>query len=341
MDEKTRTVFISYSWDSPEHQQWVVNLAKDLIEKYSIDVKLDEYDLKAGSDLPHFMEQAIEKADKVLIILTPKYKVKAEERKNGAGYETTMISQELFESDITNIKFLPILREGTAKTSAPKFLKSKVYINMVDDNLYYTELIKLAKQIYDQPLTVKPKLGAIPNFDELSIDPIIDNAKALLNEKKINQELNALIDSFDGAVILRNEIEKIHKQVNDKVELYKGTTGLNFAYESNDISFAVIGCENISITFQWKVKSPDTAQNASFEERRMSGIISQHNKRFYSTNNQLKLLRKIEYEFDLDYSKNVVWKSDSHKFSSTEIVENAFIFLLQEVSKEIGKDFRK
>jgi hypothetical protein len=341
MSEKRKTVFITYSWDSLEHQQWVLNLAKDLIEKYGIDVILDEFDLKAGSDLPHFMEQAIEKADKVLIILTPKYKVKAEARVNGAGYETTMISQELFESDITNIKFLPIIREGNAKISSPRFLKSKVYRNMVDDKDYYSELIKLAKQIYDHPVTPKPKLGAIPNFDEPSIDPIIDSAKALMNEKNINQELNQLIDSFSGAEILRNEMEAFNKQLNEKVELYKDSTGLNFAYESNDISFAVIRCEKFSVTFEWQVKYSNSAEGAFFEECRISGIISKHNNRFYSTNHQPKLLKRIEYKFDLDYSKKVIWRCDAIKLSSTEIVENAFVFLFGEVSKEIRKDFRR
>ena len=341
MEENRKTVFISYSWDNPAHQEWVLKLATDLMEEYGVKVILDQFELSAGRDLTYFMEQSIEKADKVLIILTPNYKVRAEERKSGVGYESLMITQEIFESPITKIKFLPILRIGDSKTSSPKFLKSKIYHNMVDDKVYYSELHKLAKLIHDQPAIKMPKLGAVPNFDEPSIDPIIDSAKALLNEKKINQELNALIDSFDGAVILKNELEKIHKQLNDKVELYKDSTGLNFAYESNDVSFAIIRCENISITFQWKVQYSNTAQHASFEERRISGIISQHNNRFYITNNQPKLLRRIEYKFDLDYSKNVVWKADALKFSSTEIVENAFIFLLGEVSKEIRKDFRK
>lgn len=340
MVEKRKTVFITYSWDSLEHQQWVLNLAKDLMETYGIDVIMDEYDLKAGSDLPFFMEQAIEKADKVLIILTPNYKLRAEERTNGVGYETTMIAQELFASDITNIKFLPIIRKGDAKTSSPSFLKSKIYRNMVDDKVYYSELIKLAKQIYDQPVTPKPKLGVIPNFDAQSIDPIIDTAKALLNEKKINQELNQIIDSFSGAEILRNEIEIIHKQMIEKVELYKDSTGLNFVYKSDDISFAVIGCEKFSVTFELNIRNSNSAEGVFFEERRISHICQEDN-RFYSTNAHLKLLKRSEYKFDLDYSKNVVWKFDALKFSSTEIVENAFIFLFGEVSKEISKDFRR
>ncbi|OIV40358.1 toll/interleukin-1 receptor domain-containing protein [Flavobacterium johnsoniae] len=341
MEENRKTVFISYSWDNTEHQEWVLNLAKDLTEKYGIIVILDQYQLNTGSDLPYFMEQSIEKADKVLIILTPNYKTRAEERKKGVGYESTMITQEIFESDITKIKFLPILRIGTSETSSPKFLKSKVYQNMVDDKKYFEELLKLAKLIYDHPIIERPKLGAIPDFNEPSNDPIIDRANELLNKKKINQELNKLIDSFDGAVILRNELEFFHKIVDEKVKLYKNSTELNFAYESNDISFAVIRCEKFSITFQLGIKSPDSAEGAYFEERRLDGIVSSYYNRFYVTNKQPELLELIEYNFDLDYPQKVVWKCDKLKFSTTEIVEKAFVFLLEEVSKEISKGFRK
>lgn len=340
IEEKRKKVFIQYSWDSPEHQQWVLNLAKDLIEKYNIDIIIDEYDLKAGSDLPHFMEQSIEKADKVLIVLTPDYKVKAEERKNGVGYEATMISHYLFESDITNVKFIPILRKGTAKTSAPTFLKSKIYRNMVDDKLYYSELMKLAKQIYDLPLTVKPEFGAKPNFEEPTIDPIIDSAKALLNKKQLNQELNQIIDTYKGVAIFKNEIEILNIKLKDKVELYRNSSGLNFTYETDDVSTTYIGCEKTTIIFAWDAKFVNTAKEAYLEERRINGIIRKENNRFFTTNNRPVLLRNMEYKFDLDYAKNIVWKCDALKFSSTEIIENAFIFLIGEVSNELSKGFR-
>lgn len=340
MEEKRKTVFISYSWDSTEHQQWVLNLANDLRKKYGIDVILDEYDLKAGSDLPHFMEKAIEKADKVLIVLTPNYKTRAEERKNGAGYETTMIAQELFESEITNIKFLPILREGNAKSSSPRFLKSKLYLNMVDDKIYYSELLKLAKQIYDQPVTVKPELGPIPNFDEPSIDPIIDRAKALIDKKKLNDELDKIIASHAGVDIFNQEMEAINLQLKAKVELYRAATGLHFVYETDQSSTSYIGCENITVIFEWGSKYVNTAKEAFLEERRVNGLIRMDNSHFRSLNNRPKLLRRTEYNFDLDYSKHVVWRADTLKISSTEIVENIFIFLLSEVNQEISKDFR-
>lgn len=40
-------LFISYSWSSPEHEQWVVDLAAELRES-GVDVILDKWDLKEG-----------------------------------------------------------------------------------------------------------------------------------------------------------------------------------------------------------------------------------------------------------------------------------------------------
>ena len=34
--EDTPIVFISYSWDSDEHKQWVSDLSKDLREKFRV-----------------------------------------------------------------------------------------------------------------------------------------------------------------------------------------------------------------------------------------------------------------------------------------------------------------
>ena len=124
---KRQKVFISYSWDSENHQKWTLELAKNLISVYGIDVILDQFELSAGKDLTFFMENSIEVADKVLLILTPNYKTKAENRSKGVGYETSMITAELLSSDILNVKFIPILRESTPDQSTPKFLKSKLF----------------------------------------------------------------------------------------------------------------------------------------------------------------------------------------------------------------------
>ncbi|WP_426486127.1 toll/interleukin-1 receptor domain-containing protein [Flavobacterium sp. 2] len=340
MSENRKTVFISYSWDSPEHQQWVLKLAKDLTEKYGVIVLLDQYHLNTGSDLPYFMEQSIEKADKVLVVLTPNYKVRAEERKSGVGYESTMITQEIFESPITKIKFLPILRVGSSQTSSPRFLKSKVYHNMVDDKVYYSELLKLAKLIYDKPVIDIPVLGAIPDFNEPTFDPIIDSASSFLSEERLNRELNQIINSTAGVNIYDKEIDILNSLLKEKVDLYKTSTGLNFTYESNDRDATVIHCENFSVSFYWSGRFTNTAEHNKLIVRRWSGFASATDNRFYFPDEKPVMLSENNYKFNLNYSNEVVWTSSKEHLSTGEIIQNSFIFLIEEIKKVKSKNFR-
>ncbi|MFC1944254.1 toll/interleukin-1 receptor domain-containing protein [Chloroflexota bacterium] len=56
MADDNPKLFISYSWSSPEHQQWVIDLATQLRE-YGVDVVLDKWALKEGHDAIAFMEK--------------------------------------------------------------------------------------------------------------------------------------------------------------------------------------------------------------------------------------------------------------------------------------------
>lgn len=68
--------FVSYSHDSQDHKKWVLDFATRL-HNNGIDASLDQWDLKAGDDLPHFMERGLAGADRVLMICTDNYVTKA------------------------------------------------------------------------------------------------------------------------------------------------------------------------------------------------------------------------------------------------------------------------
>ena len=51
-------LFISYSWSTPEHEQWVVDLAAELVNS-GVDVVLDKWALREGHDSIAFMEQMV------------------------------------------------------------------------------------------------------------------------------------------------------------------------------------------------------------------------------------------------------------------------------------------
>lgn len=127
---KTPKAFISYSWDSDEHRDWVRNLATRLRSE-GIEVTLDQWHLAPGDPLPEFMERAVRENDFVLLICTPNFKTRADDRKGGVGYEGNIMTGELFLK-YNHRKFIPILRHDSWTDAAPDWLSAKRYIDLTD-----------------------------------------------------------------------------------------------------------------------------------------------------------------------------------------------------------------
>ncbi|WP_338317477.1 toll/interleukin-1 receptor domain-containing protein, partial [Bradyrhizobium ottawaense] len=66
--------FISYSWSSPEHERWVMDLATQLVEG-GVDVVLDKWNLREGNDAYQFMESMVTDpaVKKVIIVCDKRY----------------------------------------------------------------------------------------------------------------------------------------------------------------------------------------------------------------------------------------------------------------------------
>jgi hypothetical protein len=147
-------VFISYSWSSEEHENWVLELATRLTED-GIHVIIDKWDLKDGQDIFHFMEKTVraDETDKVLIICDKGYAEKANNRIGGVGTETQIISPEIYQ-DVDQEKFVPIIAERDEHGNAyiPSYIKSRKYIDMSPGNYEtgYEQLLRnerVAKRI--------------------------------------------------------------------------------------------------------------------------------------------------------------------------------------------------
>lgn len=154
-------VFISYSWDSEEHQKWVLKFSEDLA-KNGIFVLLDQY-VEDGSMLPAFMDFGIARADKVLVIGTTKYRNKCYEQSSGVAFEDCIIRAGISQN-IGTKKFIACLREGKFPTSFPLYIGgNKGHDFSIDEN-YDKELESLCRAIYGKPLHQRPKLGDIPDY---------------------------------------------------------------------------------------------------------------------------------------------------------------------------------
>src|SRR4051812_15546819 len=113
MAEATETpkVFVSYSWTSEDHVNWVVRLAVRLVSD-GVDVVLDQWDLKEGHDKYAFMERMVTDpgVSKVLAVCDETYADKANGRRGGVGAETQIISKDVYEK-VKQEKFIPLIRE--------------------------------------------------------------------------------------------------------------------------------------------------------------------------------------------------------------------------------------
>ncbi|MDO3645141.1 toll/interleukin-1 receptor domain-containing protein [Mucilaginibacter sp. L3T2-6] len=227
------TVFISYSWDSQEHKEWVRKLADYLIKYGGINVILDQYDLAVGNNMTYFMESAIERANKVLIILTPVYKMKADSRSSGVGFEHSIISSNLFETQKDNTKFIPVLRSGSSKESSPVFIKSLVYYDMSVNDRFESDAFTLSRILYDEPSISKPVKGEKPNFN-IAVDPILEQAKNLAARIEVRNSRLAYSKSFEAPQKLANELVNLFAEIESKAEEYKKATTLFINSEVNE-----------------------------------------------------------------------------------------------------------
>ncbi|MEC5127811.1 toll/interleukin-1 receptor domain-containing protein [Verrucomicrobiales bacterium BCK34] len=124
----TPKAFVSYSWDDDSHKEWVATLAAQLRDD-GIETMLDQWHAVPGDQLPAFMETEIRENDYVLIVCTPNYRLKSDERKGGVGYEGDIMTAEVHTQG-NHRKFIPILAQGEWVESAPSWLKGKYYIDL-------------------------------------------------------------------------------------------------------------------------------------------------------------------------------------------------------------------
>lgn len=203
-------VFISYSWTTPQHEQWVLDLAERLSGD-GIAVILDKWDLKEGQDKHKFMEQLVHdpSINKVLVVCDRGYQAKADDRKGGVGTETQLISKEVYENTDQE-KFIPIVRDydENGKPCIPHFMASRIYIDLSTDDTFEENYQKLIRNLYGKPLLTRPPLGTPPAYiteDEQVVlktsRKILSIKDALVNDRKSANGLIAdFLDTFNSSL---------------------------------------------------------------------------------------------------------------------------------------------
>lgn len=160
------SVFISYSWDSLDHKNWVRHLAERMVRN-DVDVKIDQWHVAPGESLTAFMELEIQSCDFVAIICTPNYAKRSTSRAGGVGYEQQIISGSI-SSGVKRKKFIPIVRSGNFEQgddcAIPPHFLGILAIDMRDDTIIDSSFETLLRVLYDQPAFVPPARGKRPEF---------------------------------------------------------------------------------------------------------------------------------------------------------------------------------
>lgn len=209
-------IFISYSWDSTEHQTWVLTLA-DLINSHGGNVIVDRTHLKYGGHIKTFMLKSILEIDIVLMILTPNYKRKADSLEGGAGYEYNIINDELFKIITTNEKFIPIIREGSLEISVTNFLRGFNCVDLRDGNEYDHNLQALLKQILNTDI----KTISVPNINISTMDDEYKEISLVVEEAK-RKAFGYFQKLFvtDNPALTTSKLPSVAQQWSDKINDY-------------------------------------------------------------------------------------------------------------------------
>ena len=180
----TPKAFISYSWDDDDHKSWVAKLATEL-RNDGVDTTLDQWHAVFGDQLTSFMEKEIRENNYVLIICTPNYKLKSNERKGGVGYEGDIMTAEVLNKG-NHRKFIPVLARGTWEESAPTWLEGKFYVDLSTEEMYRKNYPDLTATLLgtrpdapplqksSQPIHAEPPAGTQLNEPVKIVGVIVD-----------------------------------------------------------------------------------------------------------------------------------------------------------------------
>jgi formylglycine-generating enzyme required for sulfatase activity len=162
----TIRVFISYSHDSPESKQMVLDLANRLRDD-GIDCRLDRYVQAPPEGWQRWMLHQIDQARFTLIICTQAYCRRFAGTEDlgvgkGATWEAQIIGQMLYQRNTLNERFIPVLPDGLSEDVIPTILRTYTTYR------YPSNYSDLYRQLTNQPEVIAPDLGQIKPMPPLA-----------------------------------------------------------------------------------------------------------------------------------------------------------------------------
>lgn len=232
---QNKNVFISYSWDSEEHQEWVMYFANELRKKGLVaEVDVFATQLKS-TNLNKMMVEKVRKSDVIIIVLTENYAIKADSFEGGVGFESQLTLPLLTENPD---KIVPILRQGEYSNSFPFHLKSQHAIDFRSDDMFEDKFEELIYRLYQVPRFYVEPIGKIPNLE--SKIPTRNPKETISNSNKVNDfadldlaKFNRITDR-DIDLFMKDSYKQIVKGFQSLFSHIQ-SSNLNFEFDQDDM----------------------------------------------------------------------------------------------------------
>ena len=140
--DQPRRVFISYSHDSEEHEERVLELANRLRSE-GIDAWIDLFEPHPPQGWPRWMQERIEWADFVVLVCTETYRRRFEGKEmpgvgRGVSWEGRLLGQEVYEASGMNPRIVPVLFDDGHESAIPLIMRAYTFYRVLSgyDELY-------------------------------------------------------------------------------------------------------------------------------------------------------------------------------------------------------------
>lgn len=225
MSKEHPSVFISYSWDSEEHENWVTFLAARLREN-GVDATIDKFETQSKTvNLNRMMVEKIKNSDNILLILTENYAKKADTFQGGVGYETNLLIRYIKDNPD---KIILIMRhKGDYRKAVPFYLEGFHFIDFSHDDQFDIKFDELLHRIYQVDVIDVPKVGAKPKL----------KSKKIIYDRAVNEITNIIpnfkeITDLDKNKFMKQSYSKILSLLSDFAEQTKQKNN-NFDYDKD------------------------------------------------------------------------------------------------------------
>lgn len=198
----TISVFVTYCWENLEHDNKVIQLT-DLLRKQGFAAEMDKSksQQETAIDFIQMMHEAMTKYDKVIVVLSENYKLKAEMFKDGVGMEYSFIIKDIIDNPN---KYVLVSFQGISKNITPLSFSGREIVDLQKGD---DELEKLYSKLMNHaPIQFAPIGENLPQLKQKEIPDLeLNNRKGIEFEK--------IIENFEGDSIRMGKLKSCQRKI--------------------------------------------------------------------------------------------------------------------------------